>query len=99
MADRKMIYLDDAIKALKEIDLYKNNMIGKLGVLKSMLVLLDMPSAQPRKGKWIVTNKFEDCYYAKCNECKVTQVFYHNKALTNYCPNCGADMRGKQNGH
>lgn len=58
----------------------------------------DAPTIEPRKGRWIVTSKFEDCYYAKCNECKVTQVFYYNKPLTNFCPNCGADMRGEQDG-
>lgn len=57
-----------------------------------------VPSAQPKTGKWIVTYKFEDCYYAKCNKCKVTQVFYYNKALTNYCPNCGAKMDEVEDG-
>ena len=57
-------------------------------------ILWELPSAEPRKkGKWIVTSEFEDCCYAKCNQCKVTQVFYYNKPLTNFCPNCGADMR------
>ena len=57
--------------------------------------LEQMPSAQPEreKGQWIVTSEFEDCRYVKCNQCKVTQVFYYNKPLTNFCPNCGADMR------
>ena len=49
---------------------------------------------EPRLGKWRVTNKFEDCCYAKCNQCNVTQVFYRNKPLTNFCPNCGAKMEG-----
>ena len=29
-----------------------------------------------KTGKWIVTSEFADCRYAKCNQCKVTQVFY-----------------------
>jgi hypothetical protein len=58
----------------------------------------DMPTIEPerKKGKWIVTSEFEDCRYAKCNQCKVKQLFYYNKSLTNFCPNCGADMRGEQ---
>lgn len=52
--------------------------------------------AERKKGKWIITSEFEDCYYAKCNQCNITQVFYFNKQLTNFCPNCGADMRGKE---
>lgn len=48
---------------------------------------------KPRKGKWKIYATFDDCYYAKCNQCHETQVFYYNKPLTNFCPNCGADMR------
>ena len=55
--------------------------------------LNELPSVTPRSGKWRVINKFEDCCYAKCNQCNMTQVFYYNKPLTNFCPNCGADMR------
>jgi hypothetical protein len=55
----------------------------------------ELPSVTPKRktGKWIITCEFEDCYYAKCNQCNITQVFYFNKQLTNFCPNCGADMR------
>ena len=58
--------------------------------------ILKLPSAEPerKKGKWIITSKFEDCYYAKCNQCNITQVFYFNKPLTKFCPNCGANMEG-----
>jgi ribosomal protein S27E len=45
-----------------------------------------------KQGEWIVISEFEDCRYVKCNQCKVTQVFYYNKPLTNFCPNCGAPM-------
>lgn len=59
-------------------------------------VVLDMirklPSAQPRKGKWLICSTFDDCYYAKCDQCHETQVFYYNKPLTNFCPNCGCRM-------
>lgn len=59
-----------------------------------MLNSLPPSQSEREKGKWIVTSEFEDCRYVKCNQCKVTQVFYYNKPLTNFCPNCGADMRG-----
>ena len=63
-------------------------------------VICNLPSAQPEEktGEWIVISEFEDCRYVKCNQCKMTQVFYYNKPLTNFCPNCGADMRGEQDG-
>lgn len=54
----------------------------------------ELPSIfQLRKGKWEIYATFDDCYYAKCDQCHETQVFYYNKQLTNFCPNCGADMR------
>ena len=46
-----------------------------------------------RHGRWIVTAEFPDCVYAQCDQCKIQQVFYYSKPLTNYCPNCGANMR------
>jgi len=60
----------------------------------------EIPSTRQerKKGKWIVIAEFEDCRYAKCNQCKVTQIFYYNKPLTNFCPNCGSDNRGEQDG-
>lgn len=59
-------------------------------------VMSDLPPVTPKRktGKWIITSEFEDCYYAKCNQCNTTQVFYFNKSHTNFCPNCGCDMRG-----
>ena len=66
-----------------------------LDALNSVIAFLATMDEQPerKKGKWIVTSEFSDCYYAQCNQCNVTQIFYYGKPLTNYCPNCGADMR------
>ena len=58
-------------------------------------VLDNIPPAQPeRTGKWEVTyldhesmgNRPRILYCSKCNQC----IAYP----TNYCPHCGADMRG-----
>ena len=53
-----------------------------------------LPSAQPerKKGKWIdETFKPRGLVYHpyKCNQCGE-----HSEADSNFCPNCGADMRG-----
>ena len=63
-----------------------------------MLILINrMPSAEPerKKGEWVydgIRGRFPAC---KCSICG----YYENAdwALlqgVNYCPNCGADMRG-----
>jgi len=52
----------------------------------------DLPSAEPKRGKWVITGKFADTIHAKCSECKRHQIFYYGKQPTNYCPECGARM-------
>lgn len=54
-----------------------------------------LPSAQPerKKGEWINRGRI-----IRCNKCKIgyATVKGMKSALTyNFCPNCGADMRGK----
>lgn len=52
-----------------------------------------LPSAQPKreKGKWI-TQEFGS--WAECSECH--ELYDIPMAHSNFCPNCGADMRGEQ---
>ena len=55
-----------------------------------------IPSTQPerKKGKWINSGRI-----IRCNKCKIgyATVKGMKSALTyNFCPNCGADMRGEQ---
>lgn len=48
-----------------------------------------LPSAEPerKKGRWTVTSLF-----IKCSECGEAFMLMPQ----NYCPNCGADMRGEE---
>lgn len=50
----------------------------------------NMPSIQPKKGKWIDTGENEEWYAReyRCSECGDTML-----GDANFCPNCGADMR------
>ena len=52
-----------------------------------------LPSAQPErpKGEWIHQSKFSRI---ECDQCG--KVFRNTFAPKNFCPNCGADMRGEQ---
>ena len=54
--------------------------------------------AQPerKRGKWEITNLGAVGVFDSCSECK--RVVKHKAPFYNYCPNCGADMRGEQDG-
>lgn len=58
-----------------------------------------MPTIEERKkGKWIDMGDFEQCSVCLGTRLKEVQTVY-GKAIwikTDYCPNCGADMRGER---
>ena len=58
--------------------------------------------AEPvRRGKWIYGNDFH-WYTASCNRCgyqRRTDIKADRWNQWNYCPNCGADMRGDNSEH
>ena len=63
-------------------------------------VLDSIPSAEPKTGKWIVN--ISD-YESVCSVCgaKETDFIYgtemwYGLGESNYCPNCGAKMRGEE---
>lgn len=57
-------------------------------------VVLDaLPSAEPKRGRWIYSSYDDESGFDEsweCDKCGYTT----NIEETNFCPNCGADMRG-----
>lgn len=63
-----------------------------------------LPSAQPKTGKWIkLTGMMPPEFHGHhcCSECgrfaNMEPPFGNREDLSNFCPYCGADMRGEQN--
>lgn len=58
----------------------------------------NLPSADRPQGEWII--HFDDLFPTEstqeCSICHAKQIINEND--DNFCPNCGADMRGEQNG-
>ena len=64
------------------------------------IVLIDVaPTIEPERknGKW-VKEYWNGEHTRKCSSCNITQTVttYRGKVNFNYCPYCGADMRGEQ---
>lgn len=53
----------------------------------------ELPSVTPSrpKGIWIEVDSLDGALWHKCSKCGETEYY-----ATNYCPNCGADMRGEE---
>jgi hypothetical protein len=68
-------------------------------------VLSDLPTIQPerKKGEWLPDNNNAYEMRFVCSCCKESEVvptigFTKYKPLWDFCPNCGADMRGEKDG-
>lgn len=60
----------------------------------------EAPTIEERKkGKWIIEPHTKGMYIHRCSECmKVLMLSPTDQPKYNYCPNCGADMRGENDG-
>jgi hypothetical protein len=65
----------------------------------------NLPPVQPKrmKGRWLPDNNFAYEMRFVCSVCKESEVvptigFTKYKPIWDFCPNCGADMRGNEDG-
>ena len=92
----------DAMEQVKEQYFDRRVIIGKM-----QNVVSNLPSAQPerKRGRWIYgednPGTGRDGWF--CSECEHFEMWDYSVDmksaelnLPNYCPNCGADMRGEQ---
>lgn len=97
----------DCISRQAAIDGINEYMVGKrcdadgtmMARLINELVIKQLPPIQQKRGKWIKTARWGRVYY--CNQCRNYLDFdgvNAGRGSTNFCPNCGADMRGEQDG-
>ena len=87
-----LILRQDAISALKALEESAPTAQHVSAIFDCEDTIRALPSAEPerKKGHWIDTDNYYQRW--KCSECG-----YHTRdAEPNYCPHCGADMRGDQ---
>ena len=93
----RLIDADALIDSIRECveavhDNYESDM--EQGYLNAIECIEELPSAEPKKGKWI-----ENCACSECGWCnEVEGGFVGSTRGWNFCPNCGTDMRGEING-
>lgn len=78
--------LKEAFKAWKTMDDYYHNTDCKDIPLSEAFDLIDnAPTVERPQGEWI-----EDSGNIVCSHCHTIWLYFR----TDFCPNCGADMRG-----
>ena len=81
---------EDLIKRSDAIDvLYHYQESVEMGIQSFSLAvkaMYDIPTIEPKRGRWIPV---DNGHHVRCSECGRCGF-----ASNNFCPNCGADMRG-----
>ncbi len=86
--------IDDLADEFSELD--ENGLHSErwCGISDSKRIIMNAPAIEPKYGKWIemYRNGFGNmiCMCSKCN-------FHATKS--NFCPNCGAHMKGADDGN
>lgn len=92
---KEYISREVANNALREcVRAYPNSFYN--GIEVSRTAIRKLPAADVRevvRGKWI-DHQQGRWVYAKCSECETV-----HDVRSNFCPNCGADMRGEADGN
>lgn len=88
---------EEAIKIINCYDIGFYDLSGEKIPADKLVDAFDMAiealSAEPRKGQWI-TNKDGYSICSECGFCFGCIECSHEE--TDFCPNCGADMRGEK---
>lgn len=106
-----LIRRSDAIKAITDISKNytgkgKRNYHPHIDFLVDALKY-DVPTIEPKRGKWLPFEYGDDTWH-KCSVCGVADKYRGSaprpngevaewEYVRNFCPNCGADMRGEDN--
>ena len=83
----------DALRKMQTYKMYAGDDMLLIDQAGAMTELMLLPSAEPKRGKWIKTARWGRVYY--CDQCRNYLDFDGvnvGRGSTNFCPNCGAKM-------
>ena len=88
-------------RVIAVIDRCRHRLQGQGSTYEIMLDMMKaIPSARPKEGEWMEAGRmtqFNQFYYFRyCSKCFYARDDCDSEKDTNFCPNCGADMRERE---
>ena len=92
LKEHRALYCDNTPDTFSKLSYAEKSRVDELDT--AIATLVNLPSAQPERirGRWIEKPHVHGVAY-----CSLCDYELHTND-TNFCPNCGADMRGEQGG-
>ena len=94
MPEKEYIEKDKALNAIECIDISNCTDIDDV-ITEAERAVDDLPTAdvsEVKHGEWI---KLQNSWECRCSLCGAPAMYHIDSTPSNYCPSCGADMRGK----
>jgi hypothetical protein len=91
------VFVRGYIDEIRKDTVIIRNAGGYFGTIPSEVITGELPSAQPerKKGEWIEVDDPDNRISGRCSICDWEALLYETDVVgMDYCPNCGADMRG-----
>lgn len=88
---------EQAKREIDSLDYYLQNHTDDYSEESHTAMMMAISALSENKGEWIEHEPFEKKNCNICIECSVCHTWFGHDcyAKTNFCPNCGADMRGE----
>lgn len=97
LKEHRALYCDNTPDTFSRLSYAQKSRVDELDT--AIATLVNLPSARP-KAKWIDGKRmgYDGTFhwFRQCSECLYEREDDTPEKDTNYCPNCGADMRGEQ---
>ena len=96
--DNDLISRDTLKKATKELYNETLDAIVKFGIEKAYDLIDTVPTVEASQGEWITEYDYLKCPFCGMSIDDEVHYLYPKEYGFNYCPNCGAKLKGGSNG-
>lgn len=101
---------EEAIKFIEPLTEFEGNedyirkapMVSNIETVEALKMAIKALQNERPQGEWKVIwhkdifGRWSNYYEYKCSVCHESYIDYSSERQTAFCPNCGADMRGKK---